>query len=113
MKGNNVARGSQVYASEPWGPESKKESVVDGTEAARPYPQIYHSKSDADDTMLYFKLSTPSCISEIILYGRSDGFNERHAGKTIMLTGGGSRLWSAPTNTDTVQKFTIPANTFA
>ena len=63
MKGNNVARGSQVEASESWGPESKKESVVDGTEAARPYPQIYHSKSNADDTGLFFKLSTPSCIS--------------------------------------------------
>jgi hypothetical protein len=116
MKGNNVARGSQVVASDPYRPETKKDYVVDGTESVRPYPQIYHSKSNADDTAIYIKLSTPSCISEVILYGRSDGFNEQHAGKAIMLLGGNDgniRLWSAPTNTDTVQKFTIPANTFA
>lgn len=116
MKGNNVARGSVVDASPPWGPESKKDSVVDGTEATRAYPNIYHSKSNDDDTAIFIKLSAPACVSEIILYGRSDGFQERHADKTIMLLGGNNgntRLWSAKTNIDLVQTFTIPANTFA
>jgi len=115
MKGNNVARGSDVGSSPPYSPESKKDYAVDGTEAARPYPQIYHSQSNAEDTLIYIVLSVPTCISEIILYGRTDCCANQHAGKTVMLIGenGNTTLWSATTNTDLVQKFTIPANTFA
>ena len=116
MKGTNVARGSQVGASPPWNSDSKKEFVVDGTEEARPFPNIYHSKSDAKDTAIIIILAAPVCISEIVLYGRSDCCAERHAGKTIMLLGGKDGdiiLWSATTNTDLVQTFTIPANTYA
>jgi hypothetical protein len=110
--GNNVARGGGTWASEPWSPESKKEYVTDGTEAVREYPNIYHSKSNAADTYIYIQFP-PSCISEIILYGRNS-YESQHAGKTIMIvTENGEALWTAQTNSDKIQKFTIPQNIYA
>jgi len=110
--GKNVARGGGTWASEPYSPESKKEYVVDGTEAPRSYPNIYHSKSSAADTYIYIQFP-PSCISEIILYGRADCCSERIGGKTIMIvTENGEALWTATTNADKVQRFTIPQNIY-
>jgi len=114
--GNNVAKGSQIEAPEPYSAESRKENMVDGTEAVRPYPQLYHSKSDAAaDKWVVIILPTAACISEIILYGRSDCCPDRNAGKTIQLWGqdGQALNWSAKTNSDNVQKFTIPPSTYA
>ena len=112
MKGNNIARGAQTWSSEPWDPASKKEYTVDGTEAVREFPNIYHSRSSAADTYLYIQFP-PSCVSEVILYGRNS-YESQHANKTVMLiTGQGAALWTAKTNTDKIQRFTIPANTFA
>jgi hypothetical protein len=118
MKGNNVAKGSQVWASPSKIPESKKEFVADGTEATRDNQDLYMSTSKAEDTIIYITLSTPTCISEIILYGQSGGlFRSRHANKTVMLLGEkpdiNNPLWSAQTNRDMVQRFIIPPNTFA
>ena len=112
MKGNNIARGAQTWSSEPWDPASKKEYTVDGTEAVREFPNIYHSKSGAADTYLYIQFP-PSCVSEVILYGRNS-YESQHANKTVMLiTDRGAALWTARTNTDKIQRFTIPPNTFA
>ena len=114
--GKNIAKGSSTYSSAPWSDESNKEKVVDGTETIRAYPNIYHSKTDAANNYLTIRFNTSSCVSQIILFGRSDCCSERHAGKKISLLGEGgfdSVLWSATTNQDQIQKFTIPANTFA
>ena len=112
--GNNIAKGSKVEASEPYSAESKKENMVDGTEAVRPYPQLYHSKSNAQDTSIFIVLSPPACVSEIILYGRSDCCSDRNGGKTIRIFDEKVQImWSAQTSTDNIQSFTVPANIYA
>jgi hypothetical protein len=114
-KGKNIAKGSTTYSSAPWSNESNKDNVVDGTETIRAYPNIYHSKTNDAGNYLTIRFKTSSCVSEIILFGRSGGFNERHANKKISLLGEGgvdSVLWSATTNQDLIQKFKIPPNTF-
>ena len=115
--GKNIAKGAQTWASEPYSPESVKSNAVDGNERVRDYPNIYHSKSNAADTFITVEFSPPACISQIVLYGRSNCCPQQHANKTINIlgqNGWNSVLYkSSPTTSDLVQTFNIPVSVFA
>jgi hypothetical protein len=115
--GKNIAKGAQTWASEPYGPQSVKSNAVDGNERTRAYPNIYHSKSNAADTFITLEFNPPACISQIVLYGRSDCCPQQHANKTINIlgqNGWNSVLYkSPPTTSDLVQTFNIPVSVFA
>jgi hypothetical protein len=112
-QGRNIAKNSKTsWASMPWAPANKKELVVDGTEAVRPYPNIYHSK-DTQTPWLTIKLNTPTCLSDIAsvtIYGRADCCSDRNAGKEIRFHGTGGVLWKSPETTqDNIQTFKVPS----
>ncbi len=114
--GKNIARNAQVGASDPFSPQSAAKNAVDGNEKARAYPNIYHSKSDKKP-FITVTLNPPACISQIILYGRSDCCADRHANKKIYILGNqgwDTVLWTSPDTTkDLVQTFNIPTSIFA
>ena len=115
--GKNIAKGAQTWASEPYGPQSVKSNAVDGNERVRDYPNIYHSKSNAADTFITLEFNPPACISQIVLYGRSNCCPQQHANKIISIlgqNGWNSVLYkSSPTTSDLVQTFNIPVSVFA
>jgi hypothetical protein len=115
--GKNIAKDSQTWSSEPYGPQSVKSNAVDGNERTRAYPNIYHSKSNDKDSFITVELNPPVCISQIVLYGRSDCCPQQHANKIISILGENgwkSVLWkSSPTTNDLVQTFNIPVSVFA
>jgi hypothetical protein len=116
MNGNNIApKGKIVYATPAWDPAAKPENAIDGTEAAREYPNIYHSiENDPNysDNSIIIELNSPTCISEIITYGRLNGFPVRQVNKYITIDNSRSQdIWTSPKTTDKlVQSFKIPAN---
>jgi hypothetical protein len=115
--GKNIAKDAQTWASEPYGAQSVKSNAVDGNERTRAYPNIYHSKSNNKDSFITVELNPRACISQIILYGRSDCCPQQHANKIISILGENgwkSVLYkSSPTTNDLVQTFNIPVSVFA
>jgi len=120
MNGNNIApKGSVWYATKAWDPAAKPENAIDGTEAAREYPNIYHSIEKGtgfgyDKTGIIIQLAQPTCISEIITYGRLNGCcPDRQANKEIIIVRKDHSRWTSPPTTDKlVQSFKIPASTW-
>jgi hypothetical protein len=114
LNGINIAKGSKVTSSAIYSPQAVASNAIDGTENIRPYPYIYHSK-DEKNTYIGIELQSPACISQIILYWRSECCPERHANKTINIYDANQAiLWtSPPTTKDLVQIFTIPTSVFA
>jgi hypothetical protein len=115
--GKNIAKDAQTWSSEPYGAQSVKSNAVDGNERVRDYPNIYHSKSNDKDSFITVELNPRACISQIVLYGRSNCCPQRHANKTITIRGEKgweTILWtSSPTTKDLVQTFNIPVSVFA
>ena len=123
MNGVNVAPKGKIFRAAPaWDPAAKPENAIDGTEAAREYPNIYHSvEKDPNDNInsIIIELNSPTCISEIITYGRLNGCcPDRQAKKIITILSGNidkniSLVWMSPETTDKlVQSFKIPASTW-
>jgi hypothetical protein len=114
--GKNIAKGAKTWSAGPYSPQSVVSNVVDGNERIRAYPNIYHSKLDKN-AWITVELNPSACISQIILYGRSDCCADRHANKTITILGEKgweSVLWkSSPTSKDLVQTFNVPVSVFA
>jgi hypothetical protein len=116
-KGNNITRGQTTYVTSTLG-ETDKDNAVDGYEKARVYPALYMSDNGKDPRLNYLavRLKSPSCVSEIILYGNL-GVPDQNAGKTVSLLGEKgfeeSVIWTANVSGELVQKFKIPPNTFA
>jgi hypothetical protein len=116
--GRNIANGAKVYASPPYNPQSVAENAVDGNEKVRAYPNIYHSKNNKD-AIFIVELKTPACISQIIIYGRSDCCTDRNEGNKIVIEGDMDKdtkriiLWTSPDTTkDLVQTFNIPSSVY-
>jgi hypothetical protein len=87
---------------------------VDGNERVRDYPNIYHSKSNDKNSFITVELNPPACISQIVLYGRSNCCPQQHANKIISIYSGNSVIYkSSPTTNDLVQTFNIPNSVFA
>jgi len=123
INGVNVApKGKIIEATPAWDPAAKPENAIDGTEAAREYPNIYHSIEQDPETAkaiypansIMVILEKPTCISEIITYGRLNGCcPDRQANKYIDIVGRGIEIWKSPKTTDKlVQSFKIPASTW-
>jgi hypothetical protein len=116
FNGKNIAKGLPAYGRDSYSPQSTPANAVDGNERTRAYPNIYHSKSADEDTFFYVQIYPPVCISQIIIYGRSDGYSERHANKFITIRDEtfNNILWtSSKTTNDLVQTFNIPNSVFA
>jgi hypothetical protein len=116
INGKNIAKRAKTSSSSPYSPLSVSSNAVDGNEKPRAYPNIYHSKL-VKDGFIKVELNPSACISQIILYGRSDGYFERHANKTIKILGekgNNDVLWtSQPTTEALEQTFNIPPSVFA
>jgi hypothetical protein len=86
--------------------------AVDGTEAPRPFPNVYHSAS-VNNPWFTVQLTKPSIISEIIYYGRSDCCPERNKKYIKIWDQAGQNMWVSPLmTTENIQKFTIPMSIF-
>ena len=119
MNGINVAPKGIIEdegTSPAYNSDTKPQNAIDGTEAVRAYPNIYHSiESDPKRPVTSFgvALEKPTCISEIIIYGRSDCCADRHKDKVIFILGKNNVIWYSPPTTDQqVQSFKIPASTW-
>jgi hypothetical protein len=115
-KGVNVAKGGDTSKTTGGvdGTAPVPRNAVDGTEAVRPYPQLYHSSTANNNPYFSVNLTKPSVISEIIYYGRAGYENSDRNQKTIkILDQAGQTLWQSPQmSTANIQKFTIPASVF-
>jgi hypothetical protein len=117
MNGINVAPKGTIgdeWTSPAYNSDTKPQNAIDGTEAVRAYPNIYHSTDDPGNsgiTNFTVTLEKPTCISEIIIYGRSDCCADRHKDKTIWIVGKDRFIWTSPKTIDQqVQSFKIPAS---
>jgi len=83
-------------------------TLVDGTEAPRPYPYIYHSKNTGNDGVI-LTFSTPVDISSITLYNRSDCCTERITNYGLRLESTTSTYYVQPYQliSDQVQTFSF------
>jgi len=121
--GDNVAKGGDtskttggIYDGHAGGTGGYNNAVpgnaVDGVEAVRPYPQIYHSNS-TNNPWFTVKLTKPSVISEIIYYGRGDLGGDRNQKYIKIWDQQGQSIWQSPRmTTENIQKFTIPMSVF-
>jgi len=91
-------------------------TLVDGTEAPRPYPYIYHSKNTGNDGVI-LTFNPPVDISSITLYNRSDCCTERITNYGMRLESGSSEYYLLPIQlgSDQVQTFSFipPATTYS
>jgi len=117
MNGINVAPKGIIedrWTSPAYNSDTNPQNAIDGTEAVRAYPNIYHSTEDPENsgiTNFVVTLEKPTCISEIIIYGRSDCCADRHKDKRISIVGKDRFIWTSPPTTDQlVQSFKIPAS---
>ena len=82
-KGAITSRTASGAVSEDYGTSIR--TLIDGTEAPRPYPMIYHSKNTGNDSVV-LKFNSPVDISSITIYNRSDCCNARITNYGIRLT---------------------------
>jgi len=117
--GVNVARGgdtSQTNGGTYYGAGGNPAPsvAVDGTEAPRYFPNIYHSQRTDTGATFVVKLTKPSVISQIVFYGRLACCPERHQ-QTIRIYDSVTNqvLWKSPQMTqEVIQAFNIPASVF-
>ncbi len=74
---NNIIKPTQINASEPFGPETPKETANDGNRKPRNYPYIYHSSNETRSTAFYEFVIPPTKIKTIEIYNREDCCGER------------------------------------
>jgi hypothetical protein len=82
-KGAITSRTASGAVSEDYGTSVR--TLVDGTEAPRRYPRIYHSKNTGNDSVV-LTFNSPVDISSITIYNRSDCCNSRITKYGIRLT---------------------------
>lgn len=100
INGINITKNASIRAYDAGGGNGEEygtsiRTLVDGTEAPRPYPYIYHSKNTGNDgVMLTFR--TPVDISSISIYNRSDCCTERITNYGIRLESSSSTYYVEP-----------------
>jgi hypothetical protein len=92
--------------------EATPDTAVDGVEAERYHPQIYHS-GQGNNPWFIVQLTKPSIISEIIYYGRLDDNRQRNQKYIKIYNKDGDILWESPRmSRDNIQRFAIPTSVF-
>jgi hypothetical protein len=96
INGINITKNASIRAYDAAGGNGEEygtniNTLVDGTEAPRAFPYIYHSKNTGNDGVV-FTFNTPVDISSISIYNRSDCCTER-------ITNYGIRLETSSTTT--------------
>ena len=113
--GINVAKGgdtSKTSGGTSAYPDAPPSRAVDGVEAARPHPQIYHSNF-VGNPWFTVKLTKPSIISQIVYYGRTGCCAERNEAYVKIWDEQGQGMWQSPLMTRAeVQTLDIPASIF-
>jgi hypothetical protein len=115
INGVNVAKGGQTEITGGVdGTAPVPGNAVDGVEAVRAYPQLYHSSTAMNNPWFSVKLTKPSVISEIIYYGRDGYENSDRNQKTIKIWDqAGQSMWQSPKmSTANIQKLPIPMSVF-
>jgi len=82
QNGNNISKGRPTASSGQWEPTSSSDKAVDGNELPRSHPNESHgSAASCSANVAYWKvtLDSPSTISAIILYNRTDCCQDRLA----------------------------------
>jgi len=102
---NITARGRLDVSSEDYA--THKQTVIDGTEFPRAYPNIYHSKIGGGQ-WIRIEYPSPVTVSSISIFNRSDCCNDRIAGYDVyILQSNGLWVTVSPLTADLVQTFSF------
>jgi hypothetical protein len=80
----NVAPRGTATASPSWENQTLSRTPIDGTQAARPYPEIYHSVC-SQGTFWELDLGQDYPVTEIVYYNRGDCCQSRAVGMNLQL----------------------------
>ena len=79
-QGQNISRGRPTAGSGQWDGSTPSSRAVDGNETPRPHPNEYHSSPQACSAAVshwQVTLDTPSTVSSVTIYNRSDCCQDR------------------------------------
>jgi hypothetical protein len=107
----NVAPRGTVTASPSWENQTQPQKAIDGRQAARPYPDIYHAVCSEGGTFWELDLGQDYPVTEIVYYNRGDCCQSRAVGMKLQLKANNGTVHQPITLTADLKQVFNPSGT--